>query len=134
MKQLYVILALVTFLLVTNCEDIVDCIINVRPELSEERLQVGFEGEYYFDKVRAGIKNEPLDNDYDYYMSVDGDIPAGIELFFEYREVIFEGVPIETGRFTFTVHLDVEYVGNEINDPLCDSYTSRTYTIAITQP
>lgn len=140
MKQYIFTLACITFFLFTSCENTLDCLINVRPVLTHKKLEIGLVDRYYFDKITAEIKNEPRDNDYAYYFEVDGEIPHGLEVFFDYRDVIIEGTPLESGRFTFTVYLDVDppytlyyddFGNEEYNDPLCTSATSKTFTIAI---
>ena len=117
-----------------------DCIINVRPELHDVNLKDGRIDYYYFDKITAEIKNEPNDNSYDYYFDVYGDIPAGLDIIYDYREVIFEGIPTESGRFTFRVHLNVdpyddyyydEYGDVVYDDKLCTDHTTKDYTLII---
>ena len=140
MKKSLLILACIPFFLFTSCENTLDCIINVRPVLIHKTLEIGLVDRYYSDKITAEIKNEPRDNDYAYYFEVEGEIPNGLEVIFDYRDVIIEGTPLESGRFTFTVYLDVDPpyslyyddFGNErYDDPLCSSGTSKTFTIAI---
>jgi hypothetical protein len=140
MKQYISVILLIAFFTLNSCENILDCIINVRPELHDVELDEGFIDHYYFDKITAEIKNEPNDNSYDYYFDVSGNIPNGIDIIYDYREVILEGTPTESGRFTFRVFLDVdsynEYYydefGNEVfDDSLCTDSTSKTYTLII---
>ncbi|WP_406683619.1 hypothetical protein N1F78_13135 [Seonamhaeicola sp. MEBiC1930] len=140
MKQFFPIVLTFSFFLFTGCEDVLECIINIRPELENKSLVHGHVDEFYFESISAEIKNEPNDNVYDYYFSVSGNIPEGIELFYDYREVVFEGIPKETGRFTLRVSLTAEAIveyyydefGNEYyHDPLCSNNTSRVYTLVI---
>lgn len=140
MKKALPLIILLSFFTFTSCENVIDCIINVRPVLSDNRLAIGSVNEYYSDKIFAEIKNEPRDNTYEYYFDVRGKIPDGLEVNFDYREIFIEGMPTKAGRYTFTVYLDVDppngyYYdedGNErYDDSLCSDSTSRTYTIAI---
>lgn len=141
MKQYIPITLLVFFFSLTNCEDVVDCIINVRPELQDKVLAIGFVDELYFDSLSAEVKNDPQDNNYEYYFNVTGRLPKGIEVYYDtFREVTFEGVPKESGRFRITVSVEVvaldayyyDDFGNEIfDDNLCEDYTSKTYVLAI---
>lgn len=141
MKQYIPIILLISFFSFTSCEDILDCIINVRPELHDKTLAIGNVDEFYSENITAEIKNEVRDNDYDYYFNVSGQLPEGIEVFYDtYREVFFEGVPKESGRFRITVSLEVvalqdfyyDDFGNErYHDPLCSDNTSKTYYLAI---
>lgn len=141
MKQYIPIILLFSFFTLSNCEDVVDCIINVRPELQDKVLAIGFVDEFYFDSIAAEVKNDAQDNNYDYYFNVSGRLPEGIEVFYDtYREVTFEGVPKESGRFRITVSVEVvaldayyyDDFGNEIfDDNLCEDYTSKTYVLAV---
>lgn len=140
MKQYLSFVLLFSFLLFTSCEDILECIINVRPELSQRELNNAFVDEYYFDTITAEVKNEPNDNGYDYYFSVSGNVPRGLDVIYEYRRIIFEGFPTEPGRYTIRVSLNVEAFnefyyddfGNErYHDPLCTNNTSRVYTLVV---
>ncbi|WP_299554165.1 hypothetical protein [Seonamhaeicola sp.] len=142
MKQYYVsAILLFSFFLFNGCNDILECIINVRPELANKTLDHGHVNEYYSETITAQVKNEPHDNGYDYYFTVSGNIPAGIEVYYDYREVIFEGIPQEPGRYTIRVSLYVEAInecyfdefeGREIcHDPLCSNNTSRVYTLVV---
>lgn len=141
MKHCYLIIALlISFLTFNGCEDVLDCIINVRPELHNKTLARATVDEFYSETITAEIKNEPNDNGYDYYFSISGNLPEGIDVIYDYRDVIIEGVPLESGRFTFRVFLDVEAIDNyyyddfgnrRYNDPLCSDNTSRTYTLVV---
>ena len=80
MKRLFSIILLFSFFVTTSCENFFDCIINVRPELPNKTFKRGAMNEFYSDELRAGIKNEPRDEDYDYYFEVYDDLPEGIEI------------------------------------------------------
>lgn len=140
MKHHLSLVLFLSLLTLTSCEDIIDCIINVRPELKGNELEPARLDEYYFETISAEIKNEPRDNDYDYYFSVSGNIPRGLDVVYNYREVVFEGIPREPGRYNIRVSLNVEAIneyyydefGNERRrDPLCSHNTSKTYTLIV---
>ncbi len=140
MKQFLLIILLFSFFTFNSCENVVDCIINVRPVLSDKKLAIGGVNQYYSEIISAEIKNEPQDNAYDYYFDVRGKIPDGLEVIIDYRDVFIEGMPTRAGRYTFTVYLDVDALneyyydenGNQrFDDALCTDSTSKTYTIAI---
>lgn len=140
MRQSILILLLLSFFTFTNCENVVDCIINVRPVLSDKTLAIGGVNQYYSEIINAEIKNEPQDNAYEYYFDVRGNIPDGLDVIIDYRDVFIEGMPTKAGRYTFTVYLDVdppngyyydEYGNERYDDSLCSDSTSKTYTIAI---
>ncbi|AUP81357.1 hypothetical protein [Flavivirga eckloniae] len=137
MKRYILIILLVSFFSLSGCDDVLDCIVNVRPELHDKDLSVGLVDEYYSDFISAEIKNEVNDNAYDYYFDVSGRLPEGIEVFYNrHREVLFKGVPKESGRFAIRVFLEVvphydPYEDDRVNGPLCTDETSRTYTLYI---
>jgi hypothetical protein len=131
------LLPLVFCFLVLGCEDIVDCIFNKRPEIPNKSFNVGYVNHFYSDEFTSEIKNEPRDDDYDYYYEVSGDLPEGIEIYTDYRTLILEGTPLEQGRFRFTIYLDVdppEYYDEDTGqyeDSLCSDSTSKEFTITI---
>ena len=135
MKQFSTIILLL--FVTTSCENFIDCINNVRPELPNKTFKSGTMNVFYSDGLRAGIKNEPRDEDYDYYFEVYDDLPEGIEIYTEYNNIYFEGVPLEPGTFTFILFLSVDppvsydYETDRYDDPLCTDNTSKTYTIVI---
>lgn len=121
----------------SSCEDIIDCIFNVSPELPNKDLQVGYLNDFYSDEIKAEINNEPRDDDYAYYFDIYGDLPQGLEVFYDFRTVIIEGTPQESGVYNFTIALSVDppvyydYETDEYYDPLCSDSTSRGYSITI---
>ncbi|WP_248722832.1 hypothetical protein [Seonamhaeicola sp. ML3] len=141
MKQYYSLLLVfcITFCFY-SCDDVLECIINVRPELHNNDMDIARVDSYYFETITAEVKNEPNDNDYDYFFSVSGNVPKGLDIVYEYRRIIIEGIPKETGRYTIRVSLDVvalnefyfDEFGNEIyHAPLCTNTTSKVYTIVV---
>ncbi|TYA78749.1 hypothetical protein [Seonamhaeicola marinus] len=140
MKHYLSIFLVFSFFAFTACDDVVDCIINVRPELKNKELDHAHVDEYYFETVSAEIKNETRDNDYDYFFRVSGDLPRGLDVIYERRKVVFEGIPREPGRYTIRVHLEVEafneyyfdeYGNERYHDPLCSNNTSKVYTLVV---
>ncbi|TGV01005.1 hypothetical protein [Flavivirga rizhaonensis] len=135
MKQYLPIILLMFLFSFSSCDDALDCIINVRPELRTKTLALGFVDEYYSEMITAEIKNEVNDNDYNYYFDVVGRLPEGLEVFYNRRrEVVFKGISKEAGRFRLEVYLEVtphydEY--GRINGPLCSDNTSESYVLVI---
>jgi len=136
MKRL--ILLLVIFFCLTGCEDILDCIINVRPELPDKTFKIGHINEFYHDELLAGINNESQDDLYNYYFTDTGNIPEGLIMYYDFRTVVIEGTPLTSGEYRFTLNLKVEYKdtyydvdGNYEDGNLCDDETSNSYVIKI---
>jgi len=136
MKRSIIIIILIPFFF-SSCEDIVECIINKRPELPDKRLEDGFTNNYYTKELVAEIKNEPRDDDYEYFFELYDDLPEGLEMIIDYRTIIIEGLPAEKGKYTFTIFLSVdppEYYdehSGEYEDSLCSKSTSKAYTLTI---
>jgi len=137
MKQSTKTVLIILLISLSACEDIIDCIFNVRPELPDKVLKTGGVDQYYFEEFNAGIKNEPRDDDYDYYFEVYGDLPEGIDIFFNKKNVTIKGTPTESGTFKFTLYLTVEppeyydFETGKYDNPLCSDSTSKRYTITI---
>ncbi|WP_299335531.1 hypothetical protein [uncultured Psychroserpens sp.] len=137
MKRLLPLLLVLSLFSFTSCEDFFDCIVNRRPELPNKSFGVGTIGVYYYEEFDAEIKNEPRDNDYGYEFEVDNGLPDGLVMIQNYRTVSFEGTPMETGTFKFTVYLYVDppinydFETDAYDDPLCSESTSKEYTIII---
>lgn len=136
MKFLRIIPLILCFLFF-GCEDILECIINKRPEIPNKNFVVGYVNHFYTDDFKSEIKNEPQDNDYDYYYEFYGDLPEGLEFYTDYRTVIIEGTPLEQGTFEFTIYLNVdppEYYdedSDQYEDSLCTDSTSKEFSITI---
>ena len=123
--------------LLFGCEDIIECIINKRPEIKDTSFEVGYVGTYYYDEVKSEIKNEPNDNSYGYTYEIYDDLPDGLQTYANYRTLSIEGTPLVSGTFTFTIYLYVdppEYYDEdtgEYEDSLCAYSTSKEFTIII---
>jgi len=138
MKKVFLLLLLLVFLPIMSCQDVLECIINRRPELADKTLAMAELNQFYSEKITSDIKNEAFDDGYAYYFSIDGQLPRGISYYIDYRDVILEGVPLVTGRYTFTVRLSVEQLNDYLDecessfndcDGLCNDSTSKSYTI-----
>ncbi len=134
MKNLKVIL-FVFALFLFSCEDLINCVIPRSPELSDKEFPVGSTQSYYYTEVRAEIKNEPFDNDYDYFFEIENDLPLGLDFYVNNRTLSIEGDPIIPGTYTVKILLFVEgpfrdgFDGD--NAQLCEDTTSKVYTLII---
>lgn len=138
MRKCLSLLFMLTLLSFISCQDILECVINSHPELPNKTLEVAQVNQFYTESIKAEIKNEPLDDSYDYYFSIDGNLPRGIDYYVDYRTIVFEGVPLVAGTYNFTLELYVEQGNNyecenELNncDGLCSDSTSHVYTIIV---
>jgi hypothetical protein len=137
MKKLLSILFCVSIITLTGCENVLECIINRRPELPEKSLENGRVGYGYSQIITAEIKNEPHDDNYDYNFQVYGDIPDGLEVIIDFRTVYIEGIPNNLGSYEFKIAVNVnppEYYDEETEqyeDSMCSTSTSMVYTIDV---
>ena len=140
MKKLPSSFLVLSFLLLISCQDALECIINKHPELSNQPLSSAQVDQFYSDTITAQIKNEPSDDNYNYYFSIDGALPRGIDYYIDYRTIFLEGTPLVSGTYNFTVRLTVEQSDNYIEecenklndcDGLCGDTTSQAYTLLV---
>ena len=118
-------------------EDIIEgCNSYNYPIINSKQLKDGKVDEFYSDYVSAEIKNDPNDDsDYDYYFNISDGLPDGIDWFVEGRKVYFEGTPIDSGLFEFTIELWAEVHQEwwylEDIPELCTDYSSKEFTMYI---
>lgn len=140
MRKFLSLFFMLTILSFISCQDILECIINRHPELPNKTLELAEVNQFYTESIQAEIKNEPLDDSYIYYFSIDGNLPRGIDFYVDYRTVVFEGVPLVAGSYSFKVRLNVKQESNYLDDcesslndcdGLCSESTSKLYTIIV---
>lgn len=122
-------------LLLCGCDEILECVFNIEPEIHNKRLVGGVLGERYYDIVTAEIRNEVNDNDYFYDFDVIGELPPGILFDINRRSVEFFGIPEETGVYRFRVELFVDsfdYDGYD-GSPTCSDSAIREFTIQVVE-
>ncbi len=140
MKQLRLFPLLFCFLFF-GCDDILDCAIGRSAYIPDKTFPIGSTEEYYYVEFDAEVKNEPSDNDYDYFFEVrESSLPNGISYYTNYRTISIEGLATETGVFDIEVYLYVEGGLEAQNDDdgdiyyrdaLCDNSITKTYTLII---
>ncbi len=142
LRKIYVIgFACVAFLM-SGCAELFDCVASARPNLHSKTLVTGSVGTNYSDFIEADVTNEPNDNNYDYYFSVDGNLPPGMTYREQNRKIVFSGIPTQSGSFSFRVTLTVDpyddyIVGGgglwEDGNHICfgDDTTKKEFTIVI---
>lgn len=126
-------LLIILFFTLLSCDNFLDCITNKRPQIHDATFRRGEVGIYYYSEVTTEIKNEPRDNDYDYFYELYGDLPEGIQMFVNYRTVSFEGIPEVPGSYTFGLglYVDPPYSDDGFEETMCSDYTSKNFTIHI---
>jgi hypothetical protein len=137
MKASKILLLFFSFTLL-GCNDFLECLVDRRPELSNEQFPIANTESYYYVDIRAEINNEPRDDDYDYFFEFTDSLPAGLDYFVNYRTISIEGTPEESGtyRITLNVYVDGPFRNGfvEDNTVLCDYSASKTYTLIVEEP
>ncbi|WP_298238089.1 hypothetical protein [uncultured Algibacter sp.] len=140
MKRSLSAAVILSFFILSSCQDILECVVNRHPQLEDNRLGTAQVNNYYFEEIRADINNEPHDDRYYYYFSIDGELPRGLEFIVDYRSVIIEGRAQESGVYNFTIRLSVEQANdyydeceNRLNDcdGLCEDTTIERYRLVV---
>lgn len=107
-------------LLLSGCAEMFDCIAKAEPNLHSKNLAPGRVGIAYTDFIDADVTNDPNDDEYDYFFSVEGNLPAGITYHEERRRIVFTGNPTQAGRFIFKVRLTIDPDEDYSDDPFDD--------------
>lgn len=137
--KIYTLLLFASLFFFSGCDALLDCIASASPELSNNDLVEGNRAQLYNDKVVASVKNDPNDNDYNYFFTIDGHIPPGINYSIIGREIRFNGNPTTAGTYTIKVRVTIEPLydyddsGFNDSDRIClgNDATSRNYTFII---
>lgn len=134
MKFSRIILVLISLVLFVGCSDPINCIIPREPELDNKTFPIASLENYYYVELNAEIRNEPRDDDYDYYFEVEG-LPQGMDYYVNYRTISVEGTPEFSGTYEITIYVYVEGpfrpIINEQPDILCNYSTSKTYILIV---
>lgn len=139
--RIYVLLFASSAFMLFGCAELIDCVARARPNLHSKNLAVGTVGGNYTDFLEADVTNDPDDGAYDYFFSVDGDLPIGMTYHEQGRKVFFTGIPTVAGSYTFKVRLTVDppnyYDDNhgfwDDNNRICfeDDTITKEFTIVI---
>ena len=124
---------LFSVLIFSGCDNVVDCISDIRPKLIAKELDNGRVLQQYSDDVEFEMNNAVTD---DYYISeikISGDLPPGITQAQSGSNTIhFSGKPRTTGTFNFTVKITVSGSDNTNGgDGTCSNVASKSYTIVV---
>lgn len=127
--------------LLFGCAELFDCVASARPDIHSKNLNIGTVGNTYTDFIDSDITNETDDDAYDYFYSVSGNLPPGLNYHQQGRKLFFTGYPSQAGSFTFEVRLTVDppdyYDPNqglfEDGNRICfgNDTTSKEFTIII---
>jgi hypothetical protein len=124
-------------------DELYDCLDDDGPVFDAGQLPPAVLNQYYSFVVIASIDNEPDDDRFNYTISLQGRLPAGLNLY-RYgndRTIIISGIPTEAGVFNVTLHVEVSdpyssvvQSGNyyDDGDDLCRTTHSQSYSLVVT--
>ena len=105
--KVYILLYASLPFLLFSCAELFDCVASARPEIHSKNLSIGRIGNIYSDFIDSDVTNDANDNAYDYFFSVDGNLPSGMTYNGQGRKIFFTGRPTQAGTFKFKVKLTV---------------------------
>ena len=136
MKTSHLLLLFFSFFFLLSCEDALECLFGINPEINETSVASATLDQEYFQRITAEIDNEVNDDAYFYYFDVFGELPLGIEVLYFPREIQLVGVPEETGEFGFSVYLTIEGYDDGFEydpNPTCADGTNRAFTLVVNE-
>ena len=122
------------FFTLSSCESVADCIVGIKPELVEKTFSNGNTFQHYRDIIAFNMKRADTEDYFISEVSVDGDLPPGINYSLEnLRTIILDGNPNTRGTYNFRFKITVRpYIFNEDGgDNLCGNVAENDYTITI---
>ena len=116
-----------------SCDEELECLFGLKPEINTKTISSAIVNQEYFDRITAEVDNAVNDDSFDYFFTITGDIPEGIDVIFFPRSIEFRGAPEETGSFDFTVFLAVEKIedGRLDSSPTCVDSVSTDFTLFV---
>lgn len=135
MKSKSTFLLLFAFLMLLSCDEALECVFGLEPEINETTIASATLNENYFQRITAEVDNAANDNSFDYFFDIIGDLPIGIDVVFFPRRIELIGVPEEAGAFEFTVFLAVERFENGFLDtsPTCSDDVRTDFTLFVNE-
>jgi hypothetical protein len=130
---IFKIIILCSFIIVTGCQTIFDCIVGIKPDLISKELATGSAYHNYAENVIFEMEHADTGDYFITDLSIEGNLPPGIESSFTQNTITFIGIPTSPGEFEFTVKIIVSpYTPNsDETDDLCGNASSKQYKIII---
>jgi len=122
------------FLLLLSCNDLLECIIQIDPEIDQTSIKTAVVDQPYSQIISAHVKNDPADDFYEYFFDVYGSLPDGMNIEYNFRSIEIYGIPQQSGSFRFTVEVRIGAYddGNDFDpDPTCSGVAERTFTLRV---
>lgn len=140
-RSIYAMLLILLSLTMSGCAELFDCVASARPNIHSKVLIIGNVGYMYNDFIEADVTNDSNDNSYDYYFSLEGDLPPGMTYHEQGRKVFFSGIPTQAGSYRFRIKLTVDPDDSynpdegffEDGNHICfgDDTTTKEFTIVV---
>ena len=114
-----------------------NCLPPEGPEFLTDSLPSATLNEVYQSNIKVNITNNPLDDSYQYYFYVSGDLPEGLTTYQKAHErtLSIEGTPVVSGSFSIKVSVEVRdaTLGQYQTADLCTVDASKHYTLVVNQ-
>lgn len=94
-------------LLLSGCENPLDCLIDDRPVLNLASLEQPVLNQEFNASIGVSIKNDVLDDSYRYTWTLSGTLPPGISYRTDHRDLIFSGTATALGTYPYRVNVHV---------------------------
>jgi len=123
-------------LLLFSCENFLECLIQIDPEIDQAIVKDGTIHEPYYQIISAHVKNDPEDDFYEYFFDVYGNLPEGLSIQYNFRNIEIYGTPVESGIFRFTVAVAIgAYDDGAYYDPnpTCNGVAEKTFEFRIAE-
>lgn len=95
-------------LLLSGCENPLDCLVDDRPVFNLASLEQPVLNQEFNASIGVSIKNDTLDDDYRYTWTLSGNLPPGISYRIDHRDLIFSGTATALGNYPYNVRVHVD--------------------------
>jgi len=116
-----------------GCDAALDCIDNDGPEFSTTTIMPAALNQVYRADIEVSIRNEPLDDRFDYRFRVTGNLPPGISSRSSGRTLELSGTATELGSYLFEVTVEVDDGLSAAESGLCFRVRDRDFTLLVEQ-
>jgi hypothetical protein len=131
--SIFKIVILCSFIIVTGCQEVLDCIAGIKPNLIEKELATGSISQHYNDNVAFEMEHADTEDYFINDLSIEGNLPPGIGNFITQNAITFNGMPTNTGEYEFIIKITVSpHTSNaDGSDDMCGNVSSKHYRIII---
>lgn len=120
------------FLVFCGCDDALECgFTNRNADMQDKPVQILTRDVFASIVYEAEVTNDIADDeDYEYTFDLFGDVPPGMTVTYENRQVVLRGYPQRAGVYDFSIRVFVDYVGFDFKC-LNDDSDENSYRITV---